>query len=130
MIQVAEAALAQSHAAVSDAVFDRRLERERIGEVARRAGVPFCGLWLRAPKDALVQRVIERRGDPSDATPSVVIDQIARHGAATEWMRISAQENIDIVAAAALAAIGLQAGAAAVWPSPVCARSGTHAGKT
>lgn len=130
MVQVAEAALAQSHAAVSDAVFDRRIERERIGEVARRAGVPFCGLWLRAPKDALVQRVIERRGDPSDATPSVVIDQIARHGAATEWMRISAQENIDIVAAAALAAIGLQAGAAAVWPSPVCARSGTHAVKT
>lgn len=129
MMQAAEVTSSQSHAAVADAVFDRRIERERIGEVARRAGVPFCGLWLQAPKDALVQRVMERRGDPSDATPSVVIDQIARHGAATEWTRISAQENIDIVAAAALAAIGLQAGAAAVWPSPACARSGTHAVK-
>lgn len=130
MMQAAEMTLAQSHAALADAVFDRRIERERIGEVARRAGVPFCGLWLQAPKEALVQRVMERRGDPSDATPSVVIDQIARHGAATEWTRISAQENIDIVAAAALAAIGLQAGVAAVWPSPACVRSRTHAVKT
>lgn len=122
MMQLAELMLAQGHAVVADAVFDRRVDRERIGEVARRAGMPFYGLWLQAPKDTLVQRVTERRGDPSDATPSVVIDQISRHGAAKEWTRISAQENIDIVAGCALAAIGSQAGAAAVWPSPPCAR--------
>lgn len=123
MMQVAELMLAQGHAVVADAVFDRRIDRERIGEVARRGGMPFCGLWLQAPKDTLVQRVTERRGDPSDATPSIVIDQISRHGAAKEWTRISAQENVDIVARAALATIGSQTGAAAVWPSPACARS-------
>lgn len=127
MMQVAEATLAQSHAAIADAVFDRSIDRQRIGEVARRAGMPFCGLWLQAPQEMLVQRVSARRGDPSDATPSVVLDQVARHGAATEWIRISAQENIDIVTTAALAAIGSQAGAAAVWPSPACARPGTPA---
>jgi aminoglycoside phosphotransferase family enzyme/predicted kinase len=122
LIQVAEATLAQGHAVVADAVFDRRIDRERIGEVARRACTPFSGLWLQAPQEILVQRVSARRGDPSDATPSVVIDQIARHGAATEWKRVSAQENIDIVAGAALAAIGLQAGTPAVWPSSACVR--------
>jgi predicted kinase len=126
-MRVAEGALAQGHAAVSDAVFDRRIDRERIGEVARRAGVPFCGLWLQASRELLVERVSARRGDPSDATPGVVIEQIARHGAATEWTRISAQEHIDIVAAAALAAIGSYAGAAAVWPSLACARPVTRA---
>ncbi|MCO5090949.1 bifunctional aminoglycoside phosphotransferase/ATP-binding protein [Bosea sp. (in: a-proteobacteria)] len=122
MMQMAEAALAQGSAAIADAVFDRRIERERIAEAARRAGVPFCGLWLQVPRETLVQRVAARRGDPSDATPGVVMDQIARHGAATEWTRIPAQENIDIVATAALAAIGSQAGAAAVWPSSAGAR--------
>ncbi len=125
MMQIAEVMLMHGHAAVADAVFDRRIDRERIGEIARRTGVPFCGLWLQAPREMLLERVSARRGDPSDATPSAVIDQISRHGAATEWMRISAQENIDTVAAAALAAIGLHAGAAAVWPSPACARSGS-----
>ncbi|MGY6250721.1 bifunctional aminoglycoside phosphotransferase/ATP-binding protein [Bosea thiooxidans] len=122
MTQMAEVTLAQGHAAVADAVFDRRIDRERIGEVARCAGVPFCGLWLQAPQEMLVERVAARRGDPSDATPGVVMDQIARHGAATEWARISGQEDIDIVTAAALAAVGSQAGAAAVWPSLACAR--------
>lgn len=122
MMQSAEATLSQGHAAVVDAVFDRRIDRERIGEVARCVGVPFCGLWLQAPQETLVQRVSARRGDPSDATPGVVRDQIARHGAATEWTRISAQENIDVVSAAAVAAIGCQTGAAAVWPNPACAR--------
>ncbi|MGO4174780.1 AAA family ATPase [Bosea sp. TAF32] len=97
MMQVAEATLAQGHAAVADAVFDRRVDRERIGEVARHAGMPFCGLWLQAPQETLVRRVSARCGDPSDATPGVVIDQIARHGAATEWTRIAAEENIDVV---------------------------------
>ncbi len=121
MMQMAEGALAQGSAAVADAVFDRRIDRERIGEVARCAGVPFCGLWLQAPQDTLVRRVAARRGDPSDATPNVVMEQIARHGAATEWTRIAAQQGPGAVAAAAVAAIASQTGAAAVWPNLPCA---------
>lgn len=122
MMQIAEGALAQGHAAVADAVFDRRCERERIGQVARHAGVPFCGLWLQAPEQMLLERVVARRGDPSDATPGVVMAQVARHGAATEWTRISAQEAVGEVTAAALATIGPCAGAQAVWPSAACPR--------
>ena len=121
MIRLGETALGQGHAAVADAVFDRRSERERIEEVARRAGVPFCGLWLQAPEKLLVQRVAARRGDPSDATPEAVLSQIARHGAATEWTRIAAQGEVGAVATAALAAIGSQTAAQAVWPSLACA---------
>jgi len=122
MMQSAEEALMQGHAAIADAVFDRRAEHERIGEVARCVGVPFCGLWLQAPQQMLVHRVEARRGDPSDATPDVVLAQVARHGAATEWTRISAREEMEVVATAALAAIGSHTGAAAIWPNPSCAR--------
>jgi len=126
MMQLAETALAQGQTAVADAVFDRRVERERIEEVARRAGVPFCGLWLQAPEQMLVQRVAARHGDPSDATPKVVMAQIARHGAATEWTRIPAREDVDVVATAALAAIDSHATAQAIWPNQVCTRLEAH----
>jgi aminoglycoside phosphotransferase family enzyme/predicted kinase len=109
MMRIAQEALAQGGAVVVDAVFDRRIDRERIEEVARGAGVPFCGLWLQVPEQMLVRRVAARHGDPSDATPEVVMAQVARHGAATEWTRIPAQEGIAVVVPAALAVIGSQA---------------------
>lgn len=117
MMQAVGSTLAQRHSVVADAVFDRRFDRDRIGEVARRAGASFSGLWLQAPTDTLVQRVMERRGDPSDATPGVVLSQISRHGAAKEWIRISTEKDAETVLLAALAAIGSGTGGAAVWPS-------------
>jgi predicted kinase len=116
MMEIAEGALTQGGAVVVDAVFDRRIDRERIAEIARGAGVPFCGLWLQAPEQMLVQRVVARRGDPSDATPDVVMAQVARQGAAMEWTRIPAQEDIGVVASAALAAIGSDVAAQAAGP--------------
>ena len=129
MMRLGETALGQGHAAVADAVFDRRSERERIEEVARRAGVPFCGLWLQAPEQTLLQRVAARRGGPSDAAAEAVLSQIARHGAATEWTRIEARGEIGAVASAALAAIGSRTAAQAVWPSLTCALPETPAAR-
>lgn len=118
MAETAANALSQDHAVIADAVFDRRIERERIGEVARHAGVPFRGIWLDAPADVLVQRVAERRGDPSDATPDVVMAQLARKGAATDWTRLAAQADGHAVADAAIAAIGTGTAVQAAWPAP------------
>ncbi len=109
MAERAEAVLRQGHAAIADAVFDRPAERARIEAAARRAGVPFHGLWLDAPAPMLIRRVAARRGDPSDATPEVVTAQLARKGAATEWTRLSAREEADALAHAALAAVGAEA---------------------
>lgn len=118
MTETTENALSQGHAAIADAVFDRRIERERIGEAARRAGVPFRGLWLDAPAELLVQRVAARRGDPSDATPDVVMAQLARQGAGSDWTILAAQADIAAVAAAAKGAIGTGTAVQATWPDP------------
>lgn len=118
MAESAENALLQGHAAVADAVFDRQLERDRISEVARRAGVPFRGIWLEAPADVLLQRVATRQSDPSDATADVVIAQLVRRGVAMDWTRIGAQADGKAVAAAAIAAIGAGTAVQAAWPAP------------
>ena len=108
MARVAGAALAQGHAAIADAVFDRQAERDRIAEVAQRAGVPFHGLWLEAPERVLVERVSARRRDPSDATPDIVMGQLARKGAASEWTELASQGERSLVVAAALGAVGVR----------------------
>lgn len=117
MAELAGSMIVQGHAAIADAVFDRRVERERIEETARHVGVPFRGLWLDAPAQMLVERVAARRGDVSDATPEVVMAQLARRGAASDWTRIAAGEDTGVVTAAALTAIGSQAVAQAIWPA-------------
>ena len=45
----AETALAAGRTVIMDAVFARPDQRQRAEQLARRAGVPFTGLWLEAP---------------------------------------------------------------------------------
>lgn len=110
MVAQAGNAVAQGHAAIADAVFDRQVERERVEDAARRLGVKFHGIWLDVPATLLVERVVARRNDPSDATPDVVRAQIARHGAPDDWTRLAAQTDTASVARAALDAICSGAG--------------------
>jgi uncharacterized protein len=86
----AVAALAAGQAAIVDAVFARQQERAAIEEVARRAGVPFTGLWLEADADTMAARVERRRGDASDATAAVVAQQLTYDLGVINWHRIEA----------------------------------------
>lgn len=90
MREAARASLAQGHAVIADAVFDREVERARIGAIAIECGVPFRGIWLEAASDVLVERVSARRGDVSDATPDVVAAQLARGGVPSDWPKVRA----------------------------------------
>ena len=86
----AAAILATGHSVVVDAVFDRQAERERVEEVARRAGVAFQGVWLEAPATVLLERVTARCGDPSDADAGVVRRQLERDVGTLAWTRVQA----------------------------------------
>lgn len=83
--------LAAGHGVIADAVFGRPEERDAIEAVAARAGVGFAGFWLEAPERTLVERVEARRGDPSDATASVVRAQLGRDPGPMGWRRIDTQ---------------------------------------
>lgn len=101
LAETAERVLRCGRSVIADAVLDRQADRERIAGVAERTGVAFRGLWLDAPAKMLIERVLHRRNDPSDATSDVVAMQIARGGAPADWTMIPANAEATSVASAA-----------------------------
>lgn len=83
----AERVLRAGHSVVLDAVFARPDERTAAEALARKVGVPFHGIWLDVPKDVAQQRVAGRKGDASDATPSVVERQFDYDLGRIDWER-------------------------------------------
>lgn len=106
LTELAGRVLRAGHAAVVDAVFAAPAERAAVEEVARRAGVPFAGLWLDAPADVLVARVEGRRNDASDATAEVVRRQLGYDLGDVAWPRLVADGTPDLLARRALDAVG------------------------
>jgi aminoglycoside phosphotransferase family enzyme/predicted kinase len=94
LVSSAEAAAMGGHAVIADATFLEPHDRAAIAAAARRAGVPFLGLWLEAPLAALEARIDARKSDASDATAAVLRAAAAAHsGGAPEdpgWRPISA----------------------------------------
>lgn len=94
-------ALAAGRSVIADAVFASAREREAIGDVAARAGVPFVGLWLEAPPAALETRVAARRGNVSDATVEVVRMQLGFETGRIDWPKIDSSASPEATLAAA-----------------------------
>lgn len=105
--RLAAEVLAQGHAVIADAVYGEDWQRSGIAAVAGKAGVAFDGLWLEAPQRVLEERVDNRRGDASDATPAVVRAQAARIRPPAGWARVDAGGGRDAALAAARTALGM-----------------------
>jgi len=101
LAEMAGAALAGGHTVIADAVFSKPEERDAIAAVARAAGVPFDGLWLKAPAEVLEARVAARRGDASDATVEVLRRQLDYDLGPIEWPRIDVSGDPSACLAAA-----------------------------
>jgi hypothetical protein len=103
----AGAALAAGYTAIIDAVALLPDERHAFAEVARKAGVPFTGLWLEADAEAMAGRIRTRRGDASDATAEVLAQQLRQGPGPLDWARIDASGTPDESLASARRALGL-----------------------
>jgi len=86
----AAAALAAGYSVIVDAVSLQPAERRSFTEIARTAGVPFSGLWLEADAGVMTQRLQERRGDASDATPEILELQLHHDPGPLDWVRLDA----------------------------------------
>ncbi|WP_348273143.1 AAA family ATPase [Methylobacterium sp. ap11] len=82
--------LAGGASVVLDAVFARPAEREAVERLAAACGATFEGFWLEAPLATLTERVVARRGDPSDATPAILAAQARRDCGVITWHRLDA----------------------------------------
>ena len=85
MLREAELILAAGRAVVLDAVFLRPEERAAAEDLARRAGVPFDGVWLQASPQVMAARIEARVGDASDAHRRVLDEQLARDPGPITW---------------------------------------------
>ncbi|MGE5503147.1 MAG: AAA family ATPase [Actinomycetota bacterium] len=99
--------LADGHSAVADAVFAKPHQREAIEQVARRAGVPFDGLWLEAAHEVAAKRIAKRRANASDATVAVLEAQLGYDLGPIAWTRIDTGGPKDAVLAAGRNALGV-----------------------
>ena len=75
---------------VLDATFISPELRARAEALARRAGVPFAGVWLEAPAEILAARIGGRHGDASDATIETLQMQVDREVGDITWTRVDA----------------------------------------
>jgi predicted kinase len=87
MLERAGQALQSGQSVVLDAVFAKPEERKAVEALARKVGVPFDGLWLDVPKEVAQQRVANRKGDASDATPAVIERQFGYDLGEITWRR-------------------------------------------
>ncbi|TMV09023.1 hypothetical protein FGK63_07840 [Ruegeria sediminis] len=97
--------LRQGFPAVVDATFLSPFEREQVRLAARRAGVPFCPIWMDCGPKTLRARISARTGDASDADVGVLEKQLALRAEAGDWTRVPADGSVEDTAALALAAI-------------------------
>jgi len=101
-------ALEGGQAVIVDAVHAKQEEREALAALAAQKRVPFTGLWLEAPAKVMRDRVATRTGDVSDATPSVIDEQLAYDIGPQSFGVIDASLPVDQVVASCLERIGAQ----------------------
>ena len=101
----AVATLSAGYTAIVDAAFLREEERGWIAATAERAGFPFVGLWLEAPREVLAARIGARTSDASDADLAVLQLQLGHDTGTVAWQRLDAGSDIAGTAGAARALI-------------------------
>jgi uncharacterized protein len=102
----AASVLAAGHTAIIDAVSLTPAQRKSFADVARKAGVPFTGLWLEANAEAMASRIQDRRDDASDATPEILAQQLRQDPGPIDWVRIDAGGGPEQCLVAARRALG------------------------
>ncbi len=76
---------AGGHSVIADATFIDPRHRNTVEAAARKAGIPFIGLWLEAPLAELEARIASRQRDASDATIAVLRAASRSNPVAGSW---------------------------------------------
>ncbi|MDE2355365.1 MAG: AAA family ATPase [Alphaproteobacteria bacterium] len=87
LFDAAQACLAAGRTVIADAVFYAPERRLGIEAVARRANLPFEGLWLEVPRPVALARLAGRTGDASDADAAVLEAQLRQDPGPVAWRR-------------------------------------------
>ena len=93
--ELATTVIQNGHSAIADGVFAKAWEREAIAQCALDIKSDFKGIWLETSSKELIERVANRKNDPSDATIEVVKKQLQmQHGLIT-WPRLNSTQTLE-----------------------------------
>ncbi len=92
-------ALMGGQAVIIDAVHAKPEERQAIAALAIGDGVPFTGIWLEASPEIMRERIGGRSADVSDATATVLEQQLEYDLGAQDFAVVDAGRPVDDVAA-------------------------------
>ena len=99
IVQRAGDILKTGHSALIDATFLDPDDREKAAAAAAATGVALHRFWLDAPLEILIDRVMARHGDASDANAEVVRAQYASATRPADWHLIATSGTVaDTVA--------------------------------
>jgi len=104
MLEAAEAGARAGQAVIIDSTFLHAPLRHGLEAAARRAKMPFVGIWLTADMATMLQRVAARDRDASDAGPDVLRAATAVDPGPIAWRTIPA-DDADVALAAVRAEI-------------------------
>lgn len=79
LLELSTTVLTAGRSVIIDATFLKRQNRDRFRDLANKLGVPFAILDCQADPDLLRRRLETRTNDASDATPTVLEEQLAQH---------------------------------------------------
>jgi predicted kinase len=84
---------------VLDAVFAMQDQRETAEALAAELDVPFTGIWVDAPEEVRIDRVLKRERNVSDITPEIARSQSDYDLGEMTWASVnSAGEKTETVA--------------------------------
>jgi aminoglycoside phosphotransferase family enzyme/predicted kinase len=101
-------ALEAGYSVIIDAASLQPEERRSFAELGRALDVPFTGFWLEGRAERMAERIRARRGDPSDATPEILAEQLRHNPGPIDWVRLAADESRQDCLAAARRALALE----------------------
>lgn len=98
-IDQARQAILAGQSVVLDAVFAMQDQRETAEALAAELGVPFMGIWVEAPEEVRIERVMKRERNVSDITPEIARSQSEYDVGEMTWASVnSAGEKTETVA--------------------------------
>lgn len=107
LLQRAEKALAAGQSVIIDGVYGKPQERNSVEQLAAHTSASFCGIWLEADVETLINRVEARHGDASDAVSNVVKEQQTYDLGAITWHRLDSRKSKEAVLEQACSVAGL-----------------------
>ncbi|THV09837.1 bifunctional aminoglycoside phosphotransferase/ATP-binding protein [Rhizobium rhizophilum] len=102
LVEKAELVTRAGGSVVANAVFTNAEERQAIEQVAKKSGLRFVGLWLEADQSILRSRIETRPVTDSDATVTVLDQQLSRGTGEISWTRLDAGRPRALVASEAM----------------------------